>query len=73
MGSGFYARPVLRAYASYMKWNNYNNYTTGAVRMEQVRVPVAIAQLPWRDLVMEQALLRMAYKWKPGGKPKHYG
>lgn len=32
MGSGFYARPVLRAYASYMKWNNYNNYTTGALQ-----------------------------------------
>jgi hypothetical protein len=42
-------------------------------RLEQVRVPVAIAQLAWRDLVLDQAQPRMAYKWKPGGKPKHYG
>lgn len=31
MGSGFYARPVLRAYVSYMQWNNYTNFTNGSV------------------------------------------
>lgn len=32
MGSGFFARPVLRAYVSYMKWNQYNDYTSGALK-----------------------------------------
>jgi len=32
MGSGFYARPVLRAYVSYQNWNRYTDYTSGAAK-----------------------------------------
>ena len=39
-----------------------------ASSLEQVRVPVGIAQFPWQDGLINQAQLRMAYKWKPGGK-----